>query len=103
MNDFVKVGKISDVSEGQMMLVESEGERILLSNVDGEFYAIGEVCTHVGGPLSEGTVEKDEVECPWHGSRFNLKTGENTDPPADEPVARYAVRIEGDDILVGPA
>ena len=51
MNDFVKVGKISDVSEGQMMLVESEGERILLSNVDGEFYAIGEVCTHVGGPM----------------------------------------------------
>ena len=103
MDDFVKVAKRSDLPEGEMTLVEVGGERILLSNVDGDFYAIGEVCTHAEGPLSEGYIEGEEVECPWHSSRFNLKTGENTDPPADEPVIRYVVRVDGEDILVGPA
>lgn len=103
MDEFVKVAKITDLSEEEIMLVEIGEERIVLSNIDGSFYAIGEVCTHAEGPLSDGTVEEGEVECPWHGSRFDLKTGEATSPPADESVPRYAVRVEGDDVLVGPA
>ena len=58
---------------------------------------------HAEGPLSEGDVEEGEVECLWHGSRFDLKTGEATSPPAGEAVTRYGVRIEGYDVLVGPA
>ncbi len=103
MDDFVSVAKTSDLSEGEVMLVEAGDERIALSRIDGSFYAIGEVCPHAEGPLSEGIVDDEEVECPWHGSRFNLKTGEVTSPPAGEPVARYAVRLQGDDVLVGPA
>ncbi len=103
MDDFVSVAKTSDLSDGEIMLVEVGDERIALSRIDGSFYAIGEVCPHAEGPLSEGAVDDEEVECPWHGSRFNLKTGEVTSPPAGEPVARYAVRLEGDDVLVGPA
>ncbi len=103
MEDFVKVAKIADLSEEEIMLVEVGEERIVLSKIDGSFYAIGEVCPHADGPLSEGIVEEGEVECPWHGSRFNLKTGEATAPPADEAVTRYAVRIDGEDVLVGPA
>ncbi len=103
MDEFVRVASASDLSEGEIMLVEVGEERILLSNVEGTFYAIDEVCGHAEGPLSDGLVEKGEVECPWHGSRFNLKTGENTNPPADEPVIRYVVRVDGEDILVGPA
>ncbi len=103
MDDFVSVAKTSDLSEGEVMLVEIGDERIALSRIDGSFYAIGEVCPHAEGPLSEGIVDDEEVECPWHGSRFNLKTGEVTSPPAGEPVARYAVRLDGDDVLVGPA
>ena len=102
MEDFTKVASTSDLPEGGIMLVEVGDERILLSNVDGDFYAIGEVCTHAEGSLSDGYVEGQEVECPLHGSLFNLKTGENTGPPATEPVASYAVRVDGDDILVGP-
>ena len=103
MEDFVKVAQTAALAEGEIMLVEVGGERILLSNVDGSFYAIGEVCSHAEGPLSEGSVEGEEVECPWHGSLFNLKTGEPTGSPAAEPVPHYAVRVEGDDILVGPS
>ena len=103
MDDFVSVAKTSDLSDGEIMLVEVGDERIALSRIDGSFYAIGEVCSHAEGPLSEGIVDDEEVECPWHGSRFNLKTGEVTSPPAGEGVARYAVRLQGDDVLVGPA
>ncbi len=103
MDDFVGVAKTSDLSDGEIMLVEVGDERIALSRIDGSFYAIGEVCPHAEGPLSEGIVDDEEVECPWHGSRFNLKTGEVTSPPAGEAVARYTVRLEGDDVLVGPA
>ena len=102
MEEFVKVANKSDLSEGEIMLVEVGEERILLSHIGGEVYAIGEVCPHADGPLSDGTVEGEEVECPFHGSLFNLKTGENTGPPAAEPVGRYAVRVDGDEILVGP-
>jgi len=103
MDDFVSVAKTSDLSDGEIMLVEVGDERIALSRIEGSFYAIAEVCPHAEGPLSEGAVDDEEVECPWHGSRFNLKTGEVTSPPAGEAVARYAVRLEGDDVLVGPA
>ena len=101
MENFTRVAGTSDLADGEIMLVEVDDDRILLSNVEGEFYAIGEVCSHAEGPLSDGLVDGDEVECPWHASRFNLRTGESTSPPADEPVARYQVKIEGDDILVG--
>ena len=103
MDDFIRVAKTSDLAENETMLVEVGDERIVLSNIEGSFYAIGEVCTHAEGPLSEGDVEEGEVECPWHGSRFDLKTGEATSPPASEAVTRYGVHVEGDDVLVGPA
>jgi len=102
MQEFVRVAKASDLSPGEMMLVEVGEESILLSNVDGEFYAVGEVCTHAQGPLSEGRVQEGQVACPWHDSRFSLKTGEVIKGPAIDPLPRYSVRIEGDDILVGP-
>ncbi len=103
MDDFVKVAKTSDLPEGELMLVEVGVEKVLLSNIEGSFYAIDEICSHADGPLSEGSVEGDEIECPWHGSLFNLKTGENTGPPAADSQKRYVTRVEGDDILVGPA
>jgi len=103
MEDFVTVASVSDLSDGEIMLVEVGDERIALAKIDGSFYAIGDECPHAEGPLSEGDVEGNEVECPYHGSRFNLMTGDVTSPPAGEGVTRYAVRLDGDDVLVGPA
>jgi nitrite reductase/ring-hydroxylating ferredoxin subunit len=103
MGDFVKVAKVNDLSVGETILVEVGDEQVLLANVDGKLYAIGDECTHAEGSLSQGWVDEGQVECPVHGSLFDLKTGENTGPPAAEPVQSFPVRIEGDDVLVGPA
>ena len=102
-NDYIRVAKVSDISEGQIIAVEVERELIVLSKLDGEIYAINEMCGHSNGPLADGFVDGDQIECPWHGSRFCLTTGEVMQGPATEPVARYAVRVEGDDIFLGPA
>jgi len=103
LEGFTKVAKTTDLADGEMMLVEVGDESVLISNLGGSFYAISDECPHAMGSLSDGEVEGDEVECPLHGSRFNLRTGESLSPPAAEPVARYAVQVDGDDISVGPA
>ncbi len=100
MGNLINAGKTSDIPEGEMKLVEIGEERILLSNIEGNFYAIGDTCSHAEASLSDGYIEGEEVECPFHGACFNLKTGLNTSPPAYEPVPCYPVSIQGDDILI---
>jgi 3-phenylpropionate/trans-cinnamate dioxygenase ferredoxin subunit len=97
---FVKAAKRFELPENDGTYVEVEGKRIALFNLDGEIYAIDNACTHMGGPLSLGRVKDDEVECPWHGSRFHIKTGEVRTFPAKEDVATHQVRITGDDVEV---
>jgi 3-phenylpropionate/trans-cinnamate dioxygenase ferredoxin subunit len=101
MSEFIKVAKTSDLDPGEKMLVEYDDEDVGLFNLDGEFYAISDVCTHDGGPLVEGHLDGDCIVCPRHGARFNIKTGEQT-MPAFAPVPLYQVKIEGDNILIAP-
>jgi 3-phenylpropionate/trans-cinnamate dioxygenase ferredoxin subunit len=101
MGDFVRVASVNDLGDDEIMQVDVGDEQVLLAKLDGRFYAIGEECTHAGGPLSQGYVEDGQVECPLHGGLFDLKTGANTAPPPVDPVKSYPVRIEGDDVLVG--
>jgi 3-phenylpropionate/trans-cinnamate dioxygenase ferredoxin subunit len=102
-NNYIRVAKVQDVPLGGSKLVEVEGVRIALFNLDGEFYAIEDVCTHDGGPLVEGTiVNGHEVACPRHGARFDIRTGKALSMPAFEPTPAYEVKIEGDDILIEP-
>jgi 3-phenylpropionate/trans-cinnamate dioxygenase ferredoxin subunit len=101
MADFVKVAKVSEIPAGTSKLVEIDTVRIALFNLDGEFYAIEDVCTHDGGPLVEGTiVNGHEVQCPRHGARFDIRTGAALSMPAFEPTPSYEVRVEGDDVWV---
>src|ERR1051326_6801526 len=83
-----------------MKEVEVEGENICVVNIEGKYHAIGSICTHEGGPLADGKLEGYEVECPWHGSKFDVRTGEVTSPPASEPEPAYEVKLEGTKILV---
>ena len=83
-----------------MKFVQVADEDICLVNINGKFYAISNVCTHEGGPLADGTLEGYQVECPWHGSKFDVRTGEVTAPPASVPVPTYEVRVDGNNILV---
>ena len=100
--DFVKVAKASDLSPGQCKAVSVRGAEVLLANVGGEYVAVDDTCTHAFASLSMGELSGVEVECPVHGSVFNVKTGEILSPPADESLTVYPVRMEGDDILIGP-
>ena len=109
MARFVKVAKKSELPdtegtleevEGKGTLVEVEGNRIALFNLDGEVFAIDDMCSHKDGSLSEGPIQGDEVVCPWCGSRFSVVSGEARGLPAMENVASYKVRVTDDDVEV---
>ena len=100
MGEFVKVAKTQDLPPGRGMCVEAGGERVALFNVDGAFYAIGDTCTHAGGPLSEGELAGKVVTCPWHGATFDVTSGAVLTRPAASGVQCYQVQVEGDDIKV---
>ena len=100
--DFVKVAQTDELSPGQMKLVQLGDERILLVNLEGEYHAVSETCTHVYAPLSGGRLSGEEVRCFLHGSVFNVKTGDVVSPPAGEALVVYPVQVYGSDILIGP-
>ena len=99
MASFVKVADVGDVAPGTGKCVQANGKEIALFNVGGTFYAIDNTCLHRGGPLGEGELEGTIVTCPWHGWQYDVRTGINT-MDENEQVARYEVRIEGNDVLV---
>jgi nitrite reductase/ring-hydroxylating ferredoxin subunit len=101
MTEFVRVAAAGDVPPGEMLIVEIDGEEVAIANVGGEFCAFQNECTHRGGPLGEGILMDDVVECPFHGGKFNVRTGEVLEPPPSEALATYSVQIDGDDIKVG--
>ncbi len=102
MTDFVKVASTAEIPQGGMKKVMLGTQQVLLVNIGGNFHAIGNVCTHVGGPLDRGKLEGHEVECPLHGSRFDVTTGAVKRGPAAKPESSYEVKIEGQDIKLRP-
>jgi len=100
MGEFVKVASTSEIPDGEMKIVEVDGQEIVVANLNGEFVAFQSECTHRGGPLGEGILMNDVVECPFHAGQFNVRTGEVVGPPPTEPIATFAVQVEGDDVKV---
>ncbi len=97
---FVKAANVADVPPGRVKVVELGDEEVALCNVGGEIYAIANVCTHDNGPLGEGYLMGDEIECPRHGARFDVKTGDVRTLPAVIPIPRFRVKLEGTEIMV---
>jgi 3-phenylpropionate/trans-cinnamate dioxygenase ferredoxin subunit len=97
---FVRACGVSEVPSGTALAVDVEGTDVAVLRDGEDWYAVQDECSHAAVPLSEGDVEGCEIECWLHGSRFDLRTGKPTGPPATEPVATYSVRVEGDDVLV---
>jgi 3-phenylpropionate/trans-cinnamate dioxygenase ferredoxin subunit len=104
MADFTPVAKLDEIEDGGMKQVVVRGELVGLYRVGSDVYAMRDVCTHEEAYLTEGEFEPEEleVECPLHGSRFNVATGEVRILPATKPEPIYEVRLEGDLVLVGP-
>ena len=97
--DWKDAGAVSDL-DGGMVRVEVSGQPVLITRHEGELYATGAVCSHMGGPLEEGEIEDGCVVCPWHGSHFRLSDGEVERGPASVGILSYDVRVSGDRVEV---
>lgn len=99
MARYVAVAKVSDVPENSLHGVVVEGQNILIVNLAGRFYAIGDVCTHEECLLSQGFLTGETITCPCHVGQFNIKTGEVLGGPPEYPEPVYEVKVEEDSIL----
>jgi 3-phenylpropionate/trans-cinnamate dioxygenase ferredoxin component len=100
MTDWVTAARAGELTPGTWRIVDVDGTRIVVFNIDGEYYAIEDVCTHDGGQLTGGHVEGDQIVCPRHGARFCIRTGEALTAPAYEPTAKFPVQVMDGEIRV---
>ncbi len=97
----ILAGKTSDIPAGKIVKVEAEGKTILVANVDGNYFAMDDTCTHQGASLSEGTIEGSTVTCPWHGSTWDCKTGKLIVFASQiNDLSSYKVVVESDSVFV---
>ena len=97
---WVRAARRGDLGEGDVLGVSLAGREIALYVIDGEVYATDDVCTHAYAKLSDGFLDRDEIECPLHAGRFDVKTGTAVAPPCTEDLKTYPVRLAGDEIQV---
>ncbi len=102
MGKFVTVARTGEIAPGTVKVVRIDGTAIGVANVDGEFFAFADVCTHDDGPVAEGELDEYQIECPRHGARFDVRTGAVKQMPAVTPIPVYPLRVEGDEIQVKP-
>ncbi|MBM4073243.1 MAG: non-heme iron oxygenase ferredoxin subunit [Planctomycetes bacterium] len=97
---FTTVARVGEISVGGAKQVTVAGKTLALFNVNGNFHAIDNECPHRNAPLAEGTLQGTELECPWHGARFDVCTGAVLSPPARSGVKAYKVQVSGDEVQV---
>jgi 3-phenylpropionate/trans-cinnamate dioxygenase ferredoxin subunit len=97
---FVTVATRSEIPPGGMKAVEVGGVQVLVCNVNGEYYAVHDECTHECFPLSEGSLDGHTVICMLHGASFDVRTGDILAPPAYESLKTYRVRVDGEEVDV---
>lgn len=100
MAEWVKVAEAHGFPEGRPVQVEVDGEQVCLARIHDDFLATTDICSHAYVELSDGELLGDEIECPLHGSRFSMRTGEVRNPPATQPIDIYDVKVEGEHVLV---
>ena len=98
----VHVCNANEVPSGGMQGFEVDGEPVLIANVAGRFYAIGNVCTHSQAELCDGYLDENEctVECPVHNAVFSLESGDALESPAEQPVPTYEIVQQGEDLYI---
>lgn len=99
--EFIEITNVEELPVNERMFIEYNGEPIVILNLDGSLFAIGDVCTHDGSPLGDGEVLGTEIICPRHGARFDLRSGKATRAPAFQDIPTYPVKIEKGKILLG--
>lgn len=98
---YFPVATKADIAPGEVFISEVEGTRVAVCNVDGEFYAIRDACSHDGSSFDQTDLEGPEIFCPRHGAVFDVTSGAVLGAPATVPVATYPVRVTGETVEVG--
>ena len=97
--NLVRLASANEVGAGPHC-VSANGLHLAVFNVEGKYYAVKNECPHAGGPLCEGELADGVVTCPWHGSKFDVRTGAIVNGPAAAPAKTYPVEVRGEDIFV---
>ena len=100
MTGFVTLARVADVPPGAIFEAELDGESLLIVNAGGELFACDALCTHLDGPLAQGTLDGAVLRCPWHGSAFDLRSGAVLNRPARTPLACFALTVADGEIRV---
>ncbi len=100
MTDWIDVEAAGAIGPGEVKVVDVDGVMVAVFNIDGEFFAIEDVCTHDGAEIASGCLFGDEIECPRHGARFSVRTGKVLTPPAYEDLQTFPVRVENHTVQV---
>jgi nitrite reductase/ring-hydroxylating ferredoxin subunit len=98
--EFEKVAESSELTLGAVKVVKVGGVDVMVANIEGKLYAIANKCTHVGGPLGKGKLAGSVVQCPWHGSEFDVKTGAVVKGPAQKPEPTFQVKVENSAVWI---
>jgi len=98
--EWVKACTVDECREGQVIGRKIRDKKVFIAQVKGKFYCCDARCTHTGGPLDEGFLDDYEIECPWHASKFDIRTGKPTQGPAVEPIESFKTQVKGKDVLV---
>ena len=97
----VVVGNTLELQEGKLMHITAGGKEIVVTKLDGNYYAMDNVCTHAGADLHEGELRNNELTCPWHGAKWDIKTGNLISFPQKlKPLHIHKVLIENDTLYV---
>ncbi len=99
MIEWHRIGDVGSFAEGGTR-VDVAGHRLAVFRIGGDFYVIGDMCSHADASLAEGDLFDYDVECPRHGSEFDVRTGRPRSLPATRPVPTYEVRVDGDGVMV---
>ena len=99
--EFVTIAPQDDVKNGERLFVEIDGLPIVVFNIAGQFFAIGDVCSHDDGPLGDGSLEGYEITCPRHGASFNVRDGKVISLPAIVDIPAYPVRVVDGQVEIG--
>jgi 3-phenylpropionate/trans-cinnamate dioxygenase ferredoxin component len=99
--EYVTVATVDELAAGQRKLVDVDGEALAVFNIAGRYFAIADRCSHDDGPVAEGEIDGETIECPRHGARFMLDTGKALTLPAVVDIPAYPVRVVGQEIQVG--
>ncbi len=99
-DEFIPVAQVGDIPPGAMKCVALDGQRVLVANVDGRFFAVSDICGHRNAPLSRGRLAGHVVECPLHFAQFDVRSGKLIDGPISADLPTYEVRVDDESILL---